>query len=61
MNFYSILFIHLKVLSKSKLHILNNLIKKTKSFNYSNFIKVMEVNKNEIIQIYFINKNKVLD
>ena len=61
MNFYSVLFIHLKLLSKSKIHVLSQLILKSRSFNVRNFIKLVEVNRNEIIGCYFINKDKTIN
>ena len=61
MNFYSILFIHLKLLSKSKIHVLSQLVLKSKSFNYKHFIKLIEINRNESIRHYFINKDKTIN
>ena len=61
MNFYSVLFIHLKLLSKSKIHILSQLVVKSKSFDFINFIKLIEVNRNENIRSYFINKDKTIN
>jgi len=61
MNFYSVLFIHLKLLSKSKLHILTKLLLKSRSFNYKNFVKLIEINKYEIIRSNFLSKEKLLE
>jgi len=61
MNFYSVLFIHLKLLSKSKIHVLSQLVLKSKSFDVRNFIKLVEVNRNESIGRYFINKDKTIN
>merc|ERR1711934_805550 len=61
MSFYSVLFIHLKLLSKSKIHILSQLVVKSKSFDFINFIKLIEVNRNENIRSYFINKDKTIN
>jgi len=61
MNFYSVLFIHLKVLVKSKLHILSALILRSKSFNTNQFHKFIEVNKNEKIRGYLIDKDMTVN
>jgi len=61
MNFYSILFIHLKVLMKSKLHILSTLVLRSKSFNLNNLYKIIEVNKNEKVSQYVIDKDLTLN
>ena len=61
MNFYSILFIHLKILSKSKLHILTKLLLKSRSFNSKNFVKLVEINKYETIRSNFLSKEKLLE
>ena len=61
MNFYSVLFIHLKLLSKSKLHILTKLLHKSRSFNCNNFIKLVEINRYEIIRSNFLYKEKLLE
>jgi hypothetical protein len=52
-------FKDLKLLSKSKLHILTKLLHKSRSFNCNNFIKLVEINRYEIIRSSFLYKEKL--
>lgn len=61
MSFYSILFVHLKVLMKSKLHTLPSIVMRSRSMNRSCFYKIIEVNKNERITSSFITKDGLLN